>query len=217
MFNYWNSIRLRDATGLLIPVPAHSCAQALCELQGGEFLPSALWSVIKAKTRGPGKGHLPSHYALVLLNLPWDSLAQNAAWSRRQHHRLLTTLRPRPLSDVKPQPALHAAEVYKANTAFAHSSPNFLPTVCRKLSPCQRHAVGHGWSASDSRTLSTPRVFRCIWTGVTSIPSSDNEVQIKTDLKLIYMHEEISVQQVLTSKESALLHENVLNSLACNH
>lgn len=47
--------------------------------------------------------------------------------------------------------------------------------------------------------------------GVTATFSSNNEVQIKTDLKFIYMHEEISMQQVLTSKWSALLHKNVLS------
>ena len=47
--------------------------------------------------------------------------------------------------------------------------------------------------------------------GVTATFSSNNEVQIKTDLKFIYMQEEIGMPQVLTSKWSALLHKNILS------
>lgn len=39
MFNYWNSIRLRDTPALLIPVPSCSCAQAL----------HTLWEVISSR------------------------------------------------------------------------------------------------------------------------------------------------------------------------
>lgn len=60
---------------------------------------------------------------------------------------------------------------------------------------------------------------------VTATFSSNNEVQIKPDLKsildacildikFIYMHKEIRMQQVLTSKRSALSHKNVLFTLS---
>lgn len=73
--------------------------------------------------------------------------------------------------------------------------------------------------------LPTSRFQRCIWMGVTATFRSNDEVQIKPDLKsildvcildikFIYMHKEIRMLQVLTSKRSALLHKNVLFTLS---
>lgn len=54
------------------------------------------------------------------------------------------------------------------------------------------------------------RILKVHLNGVTATFRPNNEVQIKTDLKFIYMHKEISMQQVLTSKWGTLLHKNIL-------
>lgn len=117
--------------------------------------------------------------------------------------------------------ALCISVASKSENLFA---PKFLDGHLQKtLSTYSRFvtAMPHIICLWKKMLLSTSRFQRCISMGVTATFSSDNEVQIKPDLKsmldayildikFIYMHKEFRIQQELTSEWRALCHKIVL-------